>query len=395
MDIGTAPLASLPHPAARRVLALGVDPKNRACLLEGHAVHWSAPHGDLREGASRAALALSVETLLARASGPVQAVAHDLHPDFYSTQLALALAQRLQVPAVGVQHHHAHLAVALAEQALAGPVIGLALDGLGLGPDGSAWGGEILQVQGSAAAHQWQRLEHLTPLALPGGDAAAREPWRLAAAVLFALGRGQEIEPRWAPVVGVTAARLIHQMLQRGVNCPVSSSAGRWFDAAAGALGLCVRQSTEAQAARGLAQLASVWWAQHPGVAAWAQGAEVSLDLHPLVGALSDLSGQGPEACGRGAALFHEFLTAALAQRAVALAATYGASTVVLAGGCWANQALRQRVVAQVQAGGCRVLLPRQDCGDGGLALGQAWVAACTPVATTAMCRASALALEA
>lgn len=395
MATGARSIMPLPHAAARRVLALGVDGKNRACLLDGHAVHWSALHGDLSEGASRAALLQSVDALLARASGPVQAVAHDLHPDFYSTQLALALAQRLQVPAVGVQHHHAHIAVVLAERVVTGPVIGLALDGLGLGPDGSAWGGEILQVQGSAAAHQWQRLDHLAPLALPGGDAAAREPWRLAAAVLFALGRGQEIEPRWAPVVGVTAARLIHQMLQRGVNCPVSSSAGRWFDAAAGALGLCVRQSTEAQAARALAQLASVWWAQHPGGAALAQGAEVSLDLHPLVGALSDLPGQGPEACGRGAALFHESLAAALAQRALALAAIHGASQVVLAGGCWANQELRQRVVARVQAAGGTVLGPQTDGGDGLLALGQAWVAACTPVATTAMRRASALALAA
>lgn len=395
MAAATHVLTHLPQAAPRRVLALGVDAKNRACLLDGPVVHWSAPHGDLREGASRAALAGSVDALLARASGPVQAVAHDLHPDFYSAQLALALAQRLRVPAVGVQHHHAHIAVVLAEQVVTGPVMGLALDGLGWGPDASAWGGEIVQVQGSANAHQWQRLDHLTPLALPGGDAAAREPWRLAAAVLFALGRGHEIEPRWAPVVGVTAARLIHQMLQRGVNCPVSSSAGRWFDAAAAALGLSVRQSTEAQAARALAQWASAWWAQHPGGSALAQGAEVSLDLHPLVGALLDLPAQDLDACGRGAALFHEFLAAALAQRALALVATHGASTVVLAGGCWANQGLHQRVVARVHAAGASVLWPQTDGGDGGLALGQAWVAACTPVPRPAVREARAWAVEA
>ncbi|HAL40351.1 MAG TPA: hydrogenase maturation protein HypF, partial [Polaromonas sp.] len=228
----------------------------------------------------------SIESLLSRALGPLQAVAHDLHPDFHSTRVALALAEQMQVPAIDVQHHHAHIGVALAEHAVAGPVIGLALDGVGLGDDGSAWGGEVLWVNGLAAAHQWQRLDHLVPLALPGADAAAREPWRMAAAALFALGRGDEIEARFAPAVGAPAARGVHTLLQRDLQCPRSSSAGRWFDAAAGALALSVRQAFEAEAAMTLEVRAREWLQAHPEFELpW-----TSLDLRPLLAELFTLA---------------------------------------------------------------------------------------------------------
>jgi hydrogenase maturation protein HypF len=128
--------------------------------------------------------------LLAQASGPLQAIAHDLHPDFYSTQLATALAQRLGIPAIAVQHHHAHVGAVLAEQGIGHPVIALTLDGFGLGTDGNAWGGEVLWVDGADHGHVFQRVGHLATLAQPGGDAAAREPWRVAAAVLFATATG-------------------------------------------------------------------------------------------------------------------------------------------------------------------------------------------------------------
>ncbi len=364
----------LPRAAPARVLACGAYLKNRACLLDGDQVHWSPLHGDLGEAESCVALERSVESLLSRASGPLQAVAHDLHPDFHSTRVALALAERLGVPALAVQHHHAHIGVALAELGIAGPVIGLALDGFGLGDDGTAWGGELLWADAFPHAHQWQRLDHLAALALPGGDAAAREPWRLAAAVLFALGRGGEIETRFAPHVDVTAARGVHAILQRDLHCPRSTSAGRWFDAAAGVLGLSVRQAFEAEAAMTLEAQAREWLAQHPGfVWPW-----TSLDLHPLLAELFSLADQGREAQSRGAALFHLALAGGLAHRAVELARAHGTRSVVLGGGCFANQVLADRLVAALQRAGLAVFKPHgADCGDAGLAVGQAWIAAC------------------
>ena len=176
------------------VLAVGAWLKNAACLADARGTHWSAVHGDLRDPAACRALEASARKLASQASEAVRAVAHDLHPDFYSTRLAQVLADEWQVNAIGVQHHHAHIAAVMAEHGLSGPVIGLALDGVGRGSDGTAWGGELLQV----APTGWQRLGHLWPLALPGGDVAAREPWRMLASVLYAMGRGTEISLRLA-----------------------------------------------------------------------------------------------------------------------------------------------------------------------------------------------------
>ncbi|MDE2452862.1 MAG: carbamoyltransferase HypF, partial [Burkholderiales bacterium] len=192
-----------PEPAGA-VLALGAYLKNRACLLGGDGVaRWSELHGDLGTPAACRALEASALSLLESAGGRVDAVAHDLHPDFFSTRLALELAQRLGVPAIEVQHHHAHVGVALAQAGIDEAVLGLTLDGVGLGPDASAWGGELLRVEGA----QCERVGHLEPLCLPGGDVAAREPWRMAAAALHAMGRGDEIGPRFGAAVGAARAR--------------------------------------------------------------------------------------------------------------------------------------------------------------------------------------------
>jgi len=142
----------LPKAAPARVLACGAYLKNTACLIEGRRVVWSASHGDLINAANREALDHSVEMLLGEASGPLDAIAHDLHPDMHSSHVACALADRLGIPAVAVQHHHAHIAVVQAEQGVESAVIGLALDGVGLGDDGRAWGGEVLWVDSCMSA---------------------------------------------------------------------------------------------------------------------------------------------------------------------------------------------------------------------------------------------------
>ncbi|WP_298828627.1 carbamoyltransferase HypF [uncultured Piscinibacter sp.] len=381
-------LALLPTRAPARALGCGAFLKNRAGRLDGTRFDWSAQHGDLGEADACRALDASVEALVA--DGAVDVLAHDLHPDFHSTRLGVALGHRLGVPAVGVQHHHAHIAAVIAERGLTQPVIGIALDGVGLGSDGGAWGGELLWVDGGVAAHRWARVAHLQPIALPGGDVAAREPWRLAAAVLHALGRGAEIEARFGSVVGAATARGLKTMLDRGLNCPPSSGAGRWFDAAAGALGLSVRQAHEAEAAIALERLASR--ALDDGRKAMSFAS--SLDLRGVVAELFDVPRDDDAARARAALHFHGAMADGLAAAALQAARQRSVETVVFGGGCFLNRVLSERLAQRLQSHGLEVHAPgATPCGDAGLALGQAWVAACS-VAAAATARSAPQALE-
>ena len=370
-------------PTMPTVLACGAWLKNTACLLQGDRPVWSPLHGDLSDPAACDALKRSLSLVQYGLSAPVSVVAHDLHPDFFSTHEALRLAAELGVPAIGVQHHHAHIAAVLAEHGMhsadgaeIGPVIGLALDGVGLGTDGTAWGGELLWVDGA----NWQRLGHLTPLALPGGDRAAREPWRMAASALHALGRNPDITPRFAPVVGHNLAAGVQQMLARGLNCPPTSSAGRWFDAAAGALGLSVRQTEEAQAAIALEQAAHRALLRQPDLPPLAGAAIDSQNRLDLSGLMPHLfaasAGASATELDAAAAGFHLALADALADWAHRAARQQGCATVCLGGGCFFNRILCERVTVRLQSAGLTVLRPEaHSCGDAGLALGQAWVA--------------------
>jgi len=379
-----------------RILACGAFLKNAACLLDTEAPGaplWSVQHGDLSDPAACEALEQSVCTLLAQAGGPIDAVAHDLHPDFFSTHLALRLAHEHGVSAIAVQHHHAHIGAVLAEHgalhAMARPVIGIALDGVGLGTDGLAWGGEVLLVDGARCA----RVGHLSPLALPGGDVAAREPWRMAAAALHACGMAEQIVPRFAPTVGEQAARTIHAMLQRGLNCPQTTAAGRWFDAVAGLLGLSVRQELEAQAAIALEQAAARYLQSHTlevRASDWAVTPDGQIDVRPLLlSTLIAADSHDPAAVDEAAARFHLTLADALASHTASVAKMRDVRDVALGGGCFFNRILTQRLVSQLEREGLNVLQTKNlSCGDAGLALGQAWVAArvaltaCSPVAT-------------
>lgn len=358
------------------VLACGPWLKNTACLMQGQQVQWSPVHGDLGDPANCIALEQSVDTLLAHAGGRIDAIAHDLHPDFFSTQLALRVAEQLGVPAIAVQHHHAHIGAVAAEYGLREPVIGLALDGVGLGTDGVAWGGELLRVDGA----QWQRLGHLQTLPLPGGDVAAREPWRMAAAVLHTMGRNAELPARFGDKVGSAAAQTVQTMLARSLNCPPATGAGRWFDAAAGALNISMKQAAEAEAAIALEKLAAAYLAEHeaPADGKYAIDADGVLDLRPLFRQLFDLADSGDaQQIARGAALFHTTLANALAEWAAQAASRNDVKAVALGGGCFFNRVLTSRLRAALERRGLHVFLPQQvSCGDAGLALGQAWVAA-------------------
>lgn len=372
-SVPTAMVEKFPDSDLPDVLALGAWLKNSACRTVAGQARLSRVHGDLSDPRACRALEASIAALLGSTDRPIAAIAHDLHPDFFSTRLARWLAVELGVPAIGVQHHHAHIAAVLAEHGVREPVIGLALDGVGLGSDGAAWGGELLRV----GTRQWERLGHLLQLRLPGADKAARAPWRMAASVLHALGRGGEIGMRFGAAVGVRTAGAVHRMLERGLNCPPTSSAGRWFDAAAAALGLRFVQAHEADAAIALEQSAARALAAgyEPGdLGATRIDAHGVLDLAPLLVRLFDTPAA---AVDQAAAWFHAALGAGLADWAAGAAQRFDIDTVCLGGGCFANAVLTVCVTRHLQDRGLRVLCAqRHPCGDAGLALGQAWVAA-------------------
>lgn len=346
------------------VLAFGGWLKNTLCLTRGDEAFLSQHIGDLESPAAWQALEEVAEHLQRILALQPQAVAHDLHPDFPSTRIALALAERLGIPAYGVQHHHAHIGAVLAENRHVGPALGLALDGVGLGLDGGAWGGELMRVDGAAC----RRLGHLRPLPMPGGDKAAREPWRMAAAVLHLLGRGDEIATRFA--VEPAAAHLA-TLLAAGTRCPPTSSLGRWFDAAAGLLGVCPRMGFEGQAAMQLEGLATGHGPVLPLFRGWRLGEDGVLDLLPLLERLA-----GERNAARGAALFHATLAAALESWVSAAVRTSGVRAVALSGGCFLNRLLCAELARRLAGWGLTVLEARQvPPNDGGIALGQAWVA--------------------
>jgi hydrogenase maturation protein HypF len=345
------------------VLATGAWLKNTVCVTRGDEAFLSPHIGDLDNVPTCEALDEAAEHLLAILDVEPRACAHDLHPDFYSSRFAAGFAAKRGIPVLAVQHHHAHIAAVCAEHGHDAPVIGLALDGVGLGSDGSAWGGELLRVEGAG----FERLGHLGELRLPGGDRAAREPWRVAASVLHALGRGVEIPARFAR----PGAPVVAEMLDHGTNSPPTTSAGRWFDAAAALLGVREVTAFEGQAAMQLEALAAGLGPVEADRSLWRIAADGTLDLLPLAERIA-----GTRDAAFGASLFHATLVEALCEWVLVAAARDGLATVALGGGCFVNAILSTGLRRGLAAGGLTVLEARQaPANDGGIALGQAWVA--------------------
>ncbi|MBP8168657.1 MAG: carbamoyltransferase HypF [Azonexus sp.] len=369
------------------VLALGGYLKNTICVMKGRQAFLSQHIGSLDNASSIGFLEETVSHLLSILDVQPDCIAHDLHPDFQSTHLALRLAAELRVPALAVPHHHAHIAAICAEHGVNEPVLGLAIDGVGLGPDGGLWGGELLHVD----ATECQRLGHLSPLALPGGDRAAREAWRLAASALDSCGRRAEIPEFIARRYPGRDGKGMAMLLERRLNCPITSSLGRLFDAAAGLLGLRAEVRYEGQAAMELEGLAAAYGPLPPLVGGMIRRGQVA-DFSPLLSYLADC-----DDAPHGAALFHATLAAGLAEWLIAAAseassggnlgasaaASAGAAVnrkkyakIAIGGGCAMNAILMTALRRQLETAGLGVLEARQaPPNDGGLALGQAWVA--------------------
>jgi hydrogenase maturation protein HypF len=347
---GYAPSA-LPLPVAseQTVVAAGAELKSTFCVARGGEAFLSAHLGDLAGEEAHRAFRRDLQLWLEMLAVEPAAVACDLHPDYLSTRWAWE--QDVQV--VEVQHHHAHAAACLAEHGERGPALAVVLDGTGFGTDGTIWGGEVLRCDLTA----FERVAHLEAVPLPGGEAAVREPWRIAAAHLERAGRPVPWE-RWASV---------RQSL--GVNAPLSSGAGRLFDAVSALLGVRERISYEGQAAIELEHLAGAVPA-----AAYACTVDTGVirGTELVVAAHDDLAAGRP--ADEIAAAFHEGVAQAFAQ-VCAEAGTGG--TVVLSGGCLQNVRLLDSLRARLEGDGFRVLSHAAvPPNDGGVSYGQAAVAA-------------------
>lgn len=339
------------------VLAVGAHLKATVCVTRGREAFVSQHVGDLNTAQTVLFHEETARRMLAELGIKPERVACDLHPDYRSTVFAEATG----LPVLRVQHHAAHLAAVAAEHHLRGPLIGVALDGHGYGDDAGAWGGELMLREGA----DWRRAGHLHPLALPGGDRAAREPWRMGVAALVALGRGEEAADRFPR--HALAGRLSTLALANPGG-PETTSMGRLFDAAAALLGVCEQQSYEGQAAMELEALAG-----DPGrLPAGYRIDRNILDFSPL---LSRLLEPGLTA-GQGAALFHGALIAGLAEWIAQCAEQVERTDVVLGGGCLMNRTLAEGLAEALRARGLVPWLPRAvPANDGGISFGQAAMA--------------------
>lgn len=354
-----------PHPiklprSGPPVLAVGGRFKNTVCVTRGDEAFVSQHIGDLDNAATCDYLDESVTHLLKLLEVKPALVAHDFDSNFHSTRYATDFARQRGVPALAVQHHHAHVASVLAEHQVDTPVIALALDGIGIGTDGGAWGGELLRVDGVTV----ERLGHLAPLQL-AGDQAIQSPWRAAAAVLQQIGRGKDIERRFSEQ---STALSVATMLMRNSNCQETSSLGCYVNTVAGLLGIKATMAFEDQAAMLLEGLAE----RHGDVLPLNEGWSIEkgcLNLLPLLAALAD-----EKNAEYGAAVFHATLVAALVDWVASVAPAD--STIVGAGGCFLNMVLARGLRSQLAAQGLHLLEARRlPPNDGGLSLGQAWVA--------------------
>jgi hydrogenase maturation protein HypF len=355
--------------AAPPLLACGAELKSTFCLASGTRA-WVGHHiGDLKSWETLRAFRDGIAHFEELFGVAPRVLAHDLHPDYRSSAYA---HERDGVALVAVQHHHAHFAACLAEHGERGPAIGAIYDGSGLGSDGTIWGGEILV----GGLERVERVGHLEPVRLPGGDAAVREPWRMACAWLLASLDG-EAHPTAPIAARVEEARWeqVAELARTGTASPITTSIGRLFDAVAA---LCGIRMTVHEEGRAAVELEAVAAPSERGAypLALIDGYVLRLDARETVRAIvDDLAGGAPASVV--SARFHNGLAAATAAALSRLAERHGVATTVLSGGVFQNRLLLERCAEALACSGLRVLIPRQlPPNDGAISYGQAAVAA-------------------
>jgi hydrogenase maturation protein HypF len=353
------------------VLATGAELKNTFCLTRDRYAFLSHHIGDLENYETLCAFEDGIQHYQRLFRIEPEAIAYDLHPDYLATRYALKRAAQESLPAIGVQHHHAHIAACMAENDHPGDrrVIGLSFDGTGYGEDGAIWGGEIMLADYAG----YERLFHLDYVPLPGGDKAIREPWRTALAHL----RNANIpwEADLPPVkhalqtktTSIDPLDLMERQIKSGLNAPATSSMGRLFDAVSSLLGIRHTANYEAQAAIELEDLADL---DETGAYPFIIERQI-LDPSPMLqGLVHDLRGGAPlpSLAGR----FHNTIAQLVHQACVRIREETGISEVALSGGVWQNMTLLKKSLPLLEQDGFIVYLHGQvPTNDGGIALGQ------------------------
>ncbi len=356
---GYAPLPIVLAHDTPTVLATGAHLKNAVALSVERNVFVSQHIGDLATQQAHEAFFRSIADLPRLYEAQPEVVAHDLHPDYLSTKLALQLPGRK----VGVQHHWAHVASCMAEHALEPPLLGVAWDGTGYGTDGTIWGGEFFLMEEDRCG----RFAHLRTFRLPGGDAAVKEPRRSALGFLYEIF-GEELWERAELLGDFTNAELktLRGMLSKKVNSPLTSSVGRLFDGVAALAGLRTRTTFEGQAAMEL-EFAIDPLTSEAYPFELHEGIPLVIDWEPAIRAILE-----EENAGKIAARFHQML----AEMIVAVAQRAGQRQVVLSGGCFQNRYLTERAIDRLRADGFAPYWHQQvPPNDGGIALGQVYLA--------------------
>lgn len=353
------------------ILACGGELKNTICLTRGKHAFLSQHIGDLENLESYRFFEATIAHLKRILEIEPLVIAHDLHPDYFSTQWALA---QKGVELVGVQHHHAHIASAMAENQLEGRVIGFALDGTGYGTDGQVWGGEILV----ADYNDFARVAHFNYVPLPGSAAAIREPWRMGVSYLFHHFGDAFLKLPIPFVHGLKRKRgeVLLQMIRRRINTPLTSSCGRLFDAVAALAGIRQKVNYEAQAAIELEMCMDTEAKGSYPLGLVEQNNRWQIDTRPLFEAIvQDLREATPASVI--SVRFHRSLVEIFARVAATIRERTKLNRVILSGGTFQNGYLLEQLPRRLTQAGFEVFTPAQmPAGDGGLSLGQALVAA-------------------
>ena len=372
------------------LLAVGGHLKNVFALARGRFVYQSQHLGDLENLTGLNFFRESLDHLMRTFEIEPETVVHDLHPGYLSTEWAREWASERGLRLITVQHHHAHVACCMAEHAIESETIGISLDGTGYGTDGRIWGGEVL----ISRLDHFERFAHLDYVPMPGGEAAIRQPWRMAFGHLHQAGFDVE-SPEILNLIGAkqAEARVLHRMIERGVNTPLTSSCGRLFDAVAAVVLQRTEVDYEAQAAIELEGLAVDEPYEIGGTPAnreapayeleltggnWSAHDPMKISATPLWrGLIEDLRAGVARPCI--AAKFHATIASAFIRAAIEARTATGIGQVALSGGCMHNRRLARLLRTGLEAEGFRVFQHRSvSPGDGGLSYGQAAVAAST-----------------